>query len=204
MRKSEQPGIATEEWWYAWSRSDEKGLRELQSKAEGSWSPQGGSWSPQDGESSVRATQVHSASPSPGFSKRVAAPGAGPSDRPHSHSGFYRGCVMMKKEDAIWVLRGVNGVLIRWCVEGFAVLWYVRKRWLDGQVNGWIDAYTYSFLAEIEAVILLSVTSTNVNNIWIGNLWIISVDVSASFAVFESLTICLKVVDLESEYILWR
>lgn len=29
---------------------------------------------------------------------------------------------MMMKEDAIWVLPGVNGVLIRWCLEGFAVL----------------------------------------------------------------------------------
>lgn len=29
---------------------------------------------------------------------------------------------MMTKEDAIWVLPGVNGVLIRWCLEGFAAL----------------------------------------------------------------------------------
>lgn len=93
--------------------------------------------------------KVHSTPPGPGFSRYVAAPGAGPSGL--THIQVFPGAAQW------WWRKMLSGSYLVWmvCLGGFAALWYITRWWLDGQVNGRIYSYAYSFLAEIEMVDLV-------------------------------------------------
>lgn len=56
--------------------------------------------------------------------------------------GFFQGLMMKVTAIFIWVLLGLNGVLIRWGLLGFVALGCIRRRWL----HGWVNGYLYIFI----------------------------------------------------------